>query len=189
MCDLPIFTPTGFLTPGGCKKRKKGDKGRANGSYKNESINFNTNPKKSTHISYKEVVSKLILLVVSSAFRYRSIVEEDNCLIDKVPVKNVFDKYLRMYREAREYIFREGVDIISTDEPFSCFIIGIILKRKYKIPLNVWIYATIFENNLGCSFIERIKFFVIRFLLRESSSIRAMCDKHREMLAKKFLLI
>ena len=145
---------------------------------------LSTNPKRAAHLEYRKIVSRLILLVVSESYKRSSIIKEENAVIHKIPAGEFWIKYWSMYKEARQYILRREVDIISVDEPFSALIVGLLLKLKYGIPLNVQIFSTIFENSLNNSISMNIKSFIIRFLLRFSNSIRAMCNKHREMLAE-----
>lgn len=95
----------------------------------------------------------------------------------------VWDAYKISKRICRE----NKIDVITTQDPLSTGLVGYLLKRKLKIPLNVQLHGDYLNNDfwLKESILNRFLNISGNFIIRRADSIRAVSNNTRNNLVSK----
>ncbi len=82
----------------------------------------------------------------------------------------LWDALVRGWKVCKE----NEIDVLTAEDPFITGLVGLILKKRFKLPLNVQIHADIFDNPywIGQRPINRIFNRLAKFIVRRADSIR-----------------
>jgi len=91
------------------------------------------------------------------------------------------------YRIASDIISKERIDVVSTQDPFVTGLIGVLLKRKYGIRLNVQVHTDITSAFWRSeSMLNRVYSVLSRRVLKAADSVRVVNMKTFNFLRKSF---
>ncbi|MBL7069006.1 MAG: glycosyltransferase family 4 protein [Candidatus Omnitrophica bacterium] len=144
---------------------------------------ISTDEKRANHKGYSDIADKLVFVV--SVRGKNEFKREGNIVTQVVGYRNIIGKYIKLIIATSRLIKEEKIDIICVDEPFAGLFVGCLLKMRHKVPLSVFVYATIFENLYDESLKMILLTPVAKYLLSFADSVRAMCPKHKKMLVEK----
>jgi glycosyltransferase involved in cell wall biosynthesis len=87
---------------------------------------------------------------------------------------NRLDALWKMYQIGRKICRVHGVDLIQTQEPFFTGVIGLLLSKRFKVPLNVCVYGCdpYDEHWLGEKTTNRLLAPVAKYILRRADGIQ-----------------
>ena len=89
------------------------------------------------------------------------------------------------FRKAREIIKRNGINFITTQDPFFTGFIGWIIKRKFKIPLQVQIHTDFLSPYFWKeSFLNKIRVLIAKFLIPKADCIRVVSERIKKSLLR-----
>ena len=90
------------------------------------------------------------------------------------------------FRVATEICRHRRFDAITTEDPFTTGFIGYLLKKKYKIPLNVQVHIDFCDNEYWMNLrkINRIFNILGKFILRRADTIRVGTNYERNKLSR-----
>lgn len=133
------------------------------------------------HKNYAEYFNKLyvnILTKESKILRYKNLETFSFGGLNKLFV--LFKSLLKL----NKFLKNNKIDVISTQDPFFTGIIGVILSKKYRIPLNIQVHTEFFSNKYFRKTSIRNYFFYLigKQIIKSADIIR--CVSYREM---KFL--
>lgn len=88
------------------------------------------------------------------------------------------------YKIGRKICQAEKIDLIDTQDPFFTGLIGYLLKKKFKIPLEVHFHGDFFNNKywLKESFFNYLYLFLGKFLIKKADAIRSVSQGIKEKL-------
>lgn len=94
----------------------------------------------------------------------------------------------RVYFKAKEIIEKEKCNIITTQDPFEIAFIALLLKRKYKIGLNIQMHGDYFSTDYWRdeNIINLFRFYLGRYLIKQADSIRVVSNRIKKSLIKRF---
>ncbi|MCD4762064.1 glycosyltransferase, partial [bacterium] len=94
----------------------------------------------------------------------------------------------RVYFRAKEIIEKEKCNIITTQDPFEIAFIALLLKRKYKIGLNIQMHGDYFSTDYWRdeNIINLLRFYLGRYLIKQADSIRVVSNRIKKSLIKRF---
>jgi len=89
------------------------------------------------------------------------------------------------YRTASEIIKSQKIDAITCEDPFTCGVVGYLLKRKFGIKLNVQVHIDFFDNKYWMSLrpVNRLFNMVGKFIIKRADTIRCGTGVEKETLA------
>ncbi len=67
--------------------------------------------------------------------------------------------------------------VVSTQDPFECGFVGLVLSKKFNIALHVQIHTDLFSPFFKNTFLQYIRMIIAPFVIRSAKSIR--CDSKR----------
>jgi glycosyltransferase involved in cell wall biosynthesis len=69
-------------------------------------------------------------------------------------------------------------DVVTTQDPFETGVVGLLLSRKFKIPLNLQVHTDFLSPYfLQDSFLNKIRVLIAKFILKRADSIRVVSKK------------
>ena len=80
---------------------------------------------------------------------------------------------------------KHQIDAITTEDPFTCGVVGWLLKRKFKIPLNVQVHIDFYNNKYWMSLRPVNRFFnaLGKFIIKRADTIRCGTGVEKKKLA------
>ncbi len=80
----------------------------------------------------------------------------------------------------------EKIDVITTEDPFTCGLVGLLLKKIYKIPLNLQVHIDFIDEPywIGLRLLNRIMHPIGKFVCKRADSIRVDGRETKEKLIK-----
>lgn len=99
-------------------------------------------------------------------------------------IKAVYDSYKIASRICKNH----QIDLITTQDPFTCGFVGYLLKRKYKLPLNIQMHSDIFDNKywLRERRYNRLFNFMGKRLICKADTLRIGTSREKEKLTQKW---
>ena len=126
--------------------------------------------------TYAEDLNKFYLVIYAPRKRakYRRFSGDEKVVV--VPTDSIskatflYDALVRGWKLCKE----NKIDALTAEDPFLTGLVGLILKKRFNVPLNVQIHADIFDNPYWMSlrFINRIFNRLAKFVARRADSIR-----------------
>ena len=94
----------------------------------------------------------------------------------------LWDSLIRGWKICKE----NKIDALTAEDPFITGFVGLILKKRFKVPLNVQIHADIFDNPywMKLRFINRIFNRLAKFVARRADSIRIGTHYEKEKVSR-----
>lgn len=112
-------------------------------------------------------------------------------LSDKVTVypTNSLNKYFYVFDAVKvgaKIIKEQGIELISTQDPFVAGLAGLLLKRNLKVALNVQIHGDFFSTKYYWrrSWLDKIRRQIAKKVLPAADSIRAVSQRITDSLSK-----
>lgn len=99
-------------------------------------------------------------------------------------IKAVHDSYRIANRICKDH----QIDLITTQDPFTCGIVGYLLKRKYGMPLNIQMHSDVFDNEywLRERKYNRLFNFIGKRLICKADTLRVVTSREKEKLTQKW---
>jgi len=141
------------------------------------------------HIMYAKHVKSLHIVVQCLKklnFRNQKLVE--NLFIyptnSSSRIKAVYDSYRIANRICKDH----KMDLITTQDPFTCGLVGYLLKRKYNFPLNIQMHSDIFDNKywLRERKYNRLFNFIGKRLICKADMLKVGTSREKEKLTQKW---
>jgi glycosyltransferase involved in cell wall biosynthesis len=87
---------------------------------------------------------------------------------------------LDAYRVASRICRERKIDAITTEDPFTCGVVGWLLKRRFKVPLNVQVHIDFYDNPYWMSLRPVNQLFnrIGKFIIKQADTLR--CGTHVE---------
>ena len=103
----------------------------------------------------------------------------DKLTIYGIPCIGVIPSLINAYFECSDICRTNNIDVITTQDPFLSGIIGVLLKRKYKKPLNIQIHGDYLDNQwwIKQNFTNYIWNSIAKKILLNADSIRPVNEK------------
>ena len=103
----------------------------------------------------------------------------DKLTIYGIPCIGAIPSLINAYFKCSDICRTNKIDVITTQDPFFSGIIGILLKRKYKKPLNIQIHGDYLDNRwwIRQNFINYIWNSIAKKILLNADSIRPVNEK------------
>ncbi len=99
----------------------------------------------------------------------------DNLFVMPVLRKNLLIWYFSLYYIAKDICKKNKIDVITVQDPFFFGFVGVLLKKQFKIPLNVQIHSEFFVNKYWNSKIKnKIRNFLGYYVLKNADTIRTV---------------
>jgi len=126
------------------------------------------------HTQYAKKLGGLFAIVLTKRAAHHS----KNNGLTIIPVQKKFFWPYRLLQVAKKICQKEKIDVITTQDPFLLGFIGVLLKRKFNIPLNVQIHSEFFVNNYWNARAKN-KFLIMlgRYVLSRADTIRTVNPK------------
>jgi len=88
------------------------------------------------------------------------------------------------FRIASKICRQEKIDVITTEDPFTCGLVGLLLKKIYKIPLSVQVHIDFCDEKywIGLRKINRLFHPLGKFVCKHADSIRVDGRETKEKL-------
>lgn len=99
------------------------------------------------HIAYAERIGRLSMVAYNPASA--PLVPHEFSERLTIYPANARSRYLfpwRAYRVAAQIHRADPVDVVSTQDPFACGLVGVLLKWRFGLPLNMQSHSTFFTN-------------------------------------------
>ncbi len=75
---------------------------------------------------------------------------------------------------------------LSCQDPFESGIVGLYLKSKFHLPLQIQVHTDFLSPYFKNSFLNRVRVFISRFTIHKSNNIRVVSSVIKESIEKKF---
>lgn len=98
------------------------------------------------HIVYASFLKKLFVVTKTIKASSKILYPTENFEIHPTALKHKCFFTPTAFKIANEIIKKNPIDLIITQDPFECGLIGYILSKKYKIPLSVELRADLIDN-------------------------------------------
>lgn len=83
----------------------------------------------------------------------------------------------------------EGIDVVSTQDPFECGLAGHFIARRKKVPLQLQLHTDMWSDEfVRQAFLNRIRRLVAVWLFQRASCVRVVSERARESLKKRKLV-
>lgn len=77
--------------------------------------------------------------------------------------------------------------VVSTQDPFESGLVGLIISKKFNVPLHVQIHTDIGSSYFQkSSILNRIRIFIAGFVLRQAKSVRVVSPSIKDCLVEKY---
>ena len=96
------------------------------------------------HCEYAEKIQHLHIIVIGGTNR-QPVVLSEKCTAYPTGSKNIGSIYAA-YQIAKKLITANKIDLIDTQDPHLTGLIGVCLKRKFKLPLEVHFHGDFWDN-------------------------------------------
>lgn len=145
------------------------------------------------HILYGEYVSNLFIVVYSGkGLKTRELSDKvtvyPTCSKNlHIPLSNLFVFSFDAYRIAKRICQEYKIDVITTQDPLLTGLVGYLLRKKFKIPLNVQLHGDYLDNKFWLKE-SRLNYFMNmlgKFIVKKADSIRVVSNKVGEKLMLK----
>ncbi|MFH1612937.1 MAG: glycosyltransferase [bacterium] len=125
------------------------------------------------HITYANSLKKLFVVTKTIGGSSKILYPTENFEIHPTALKHKCFFTPIAFKLANEIIKKNTIDVIITQDPFECGLIGYVLSKKYKIPLSVELRADIIDNffYLKEKFINLIFNQLGKFILKKADTI------------------
>lgn len=103
-----------------------------------------------------------------------------------VPSTGKIPSLLKAYKICSRICKERNIDVISTQEPFICGLIGYMLKIRYKIPLNIQLHGEFIDDDLWIKQRKTNYFWnwLAKRLLKKADTIRTVNNDISEKIQK-----
>jgi len=102
----------------------------------------------SRHIAYADRAGELQMLVFSNpAHGLRSTEIRPNLVVHPVHARNRAEFVVRAVASGRRICQQSGVDLITTQDPFDTAVIGTLLARRFRIPLEIQNHSNFYADS------------------------------------------
>lgn len=107
----------------------------------------------------------------------------------KVYPTNSLNKYLSVFDAVKvgaKIIKEQGIELISTQDPFEAGLAGLLLKINFKVALNTQIHGDFFSNNYYWrrSVLDKIRRLIAKKVLPAADSVRVVSQRIANSLSK-----
>ncbi len=141
-------------------------------------------------LAYSEQVNSLTLIIHTlrkEKFRMKQI--SSNCTIIPSNGINRPHSLLKIYMIANRIIKNENISIIQCQEPIFTGFIGLLLKKKYSIPINVLLYGGNIYDKYWLNQRNLNKYFasIGRYVIKKADSIQVEASLIKESLIENHI--
>lgn len=136
-------------------------------------------------LSYSEQINSYTLIIHTlrrDKFQKKQL--SSNCVAIPTNGLNRIHSLIKMYILSNRVLKKESVSLIQCQEPIFTGFIGLLLKNKYGIPLNVLLYGgNIYDENwLNQRFINKTFSCIGRFVIKRANGIQVEASLIKESL-------
>ena len=134
---------------------------------------------------YASRLSSLHLVVYSpKALKLKSSQWAENLWVYPTNSKNKATFIMDAYKVAAKICRERQIDAITTEDPFVTGFVGYLLKRNFKIPLNVQAHIDFVDNKYWIQLraVNRIFNSLGKFICRQADTIRVVASETKERL-------
>ncbi len=141
-------------------------------------------------LAYSEKVNSLTLIIHTlrkEKFRMKQL--SSNCTIIPSNGINRPHSLLKIYMIANRIIKNENISIIQCQEPIFTGFIGLLLKKKYSIPINVLLYGGNIYDKYWLNQRKLNKYFasIGRYVIKKADSIQVEASLIKESLIENHI--
>ena len=139
------------------------------------------------HILYGKYLSKLFIVVLSKKEqKLASKKLSDNVRVYPTSSRRFFFVW-DAYKIAKKICRENKIDVITTQDPLLTGVVGYLLKRKFKIPLNVQLHGNYLNNKF---WLKNYRFFFVlntigKFIVKRSDCVRVVSSIIKNTLINK----
>lgn len=140
------------------------------------------------HILYGKHLSKLFIVAFSGKKKNLKVKKlSNNVIVYPICYKNPLSYLWDAYKICSEICKENKIDVITTQDPLLSGVVGYLLKRKFKIPLNIQLHGDYLENEfwLKDSKLFRIWNIIGKFIVRRADSLRVVSNIIKDTLKNK----
>lgn len=98
----------------------------------------------------------------------------------------VFDAIRLGIRLVKDKVFVRGASLVTTQDPFEAGLSGLIISRKWRLPLEVQMHIDPLFTDGYDGWLDRIRYVIGLVVIPRSSSIRVVANFIAERLKQKF---
>lgn len=140
------------------------------------------------HILYGKYLSNLFYIAPSKREQKLKVKElSDNVIVYPTNSRNILTFIWDAYRIGRKVCKENKIDVITTQDPLLTGLVGYLLKRKFKIPLNVQLHGNYLDNDfwLKDSKLFRILNMIGKFVVKRADCVRVVSSIIKNTLINK----
>ncbi len=127
--------------------------------------------------TYAKAVGNLDIVIFS--LRKNGLKRVDAGPLSMYPT-NSFFRLLYGWNALRAPYVRERIDAITVQDPFEVGLVGLILSRRLKVPLQMQVHTDLFSPAFKQhSFLNRIRLVIAKIVLRRADRIRVVSERIR----------
>ena len=86
----------------------------------------------------------------------------------------------------KKIIENTGNVVVSTQDPFETGLVGYLLKRKFRLPLQIQIHTDFLSSYFKNSFLNRIRVSLAKFLIPKAGALRVVSPIISDSVKRKF---
>lgn len=95
------------------------------------------------------------------------------------------DAYYIGKRVIKENKFIRGLSVISTQDPFESGLVGLFLKKKFNLPLQVQLHTDMWSSHFSNSFLNIIRRIISSYVLKKVDGVRTVTKDLAEKMTRK----
>lgn len=137
-------------------------------------------------IDYSGFLDKLFVIVFTRE-KKEPIIHDNKLFIYPTNSRNRFFYYINSLRIAAHILKKEKIDLIFTQDPFETGFAGYLLKKIYRVPLQIQIHTDFLSPFFRQeSFLNKVRILLAGFLLKRADCIRAVSKRIKNSLVVSF---
>lgn len=130
------------------------------------------------HREYASRIGKISMVVYSSKKGYLPKSFDNKLFLYPTNSLSKFHFLFDAYKIARKIVRKDMVDLITTQDPFGTGLVGVVLKKKFNIPIEIQNHSTFIDNfdwiNEKPIFFRFLNFLAKRFVLPYGDRFRVL---------------
>jgi glycosyltransferase involved in cell wall biosynthesis len=142
-------------------------------------------------IEYSRLVDRYCVIVSSLEKKKVNLSDKVIVYSYKVDSKRFFSRISGLYKAyklGKELISKYGYDVITTQDPFETALVGLLLRNKRRIALNIQEHGDFFSSTFWRdeNFINFVRYYFGQFLIKRADSIRVVSERIKLTLVERY---
>lgn len=137
------------------------------------------------HIEYANRIGDLSIIVYNPASQHQSMRRHsDRLAVYPTNTRTPYLFPLAGYRAAARVHQSNNADIVTTQDPFATGLIGVLLKWRFQLPLNVQSHSAFFENPDWLRerpYRNRLLYRLGRFVVKQADTNRVLTQREKNI--------